>query len=304
MSPRDPWLPAIDDEVGPMPPLSAAESEAIAWAAVSRWAARPPGLDPIDDLDGPARSLDDARSLQLAQAALRARARRDVWTGRLPARVGAAVAALCLSAALGVAFAAYRSWPAPAADSGERGKPRRAASVDVPQKVAPEPAPAPSPQALDGSRPSTQRESTGPDQPAAVEAKLGPDALLARANAWRAKRRWRAAERLYRQVAAAGVSEQQRYVALVAAAELSLEHLGRPARALTQYQAALALMPGGILDEQALYGVAQCQRALDHPAAELRALQRLGEAHPRGMFSSAATPRRLQLEASETPTGD
>jgi tetratricopeptide (TPR) repeat protein len=127
-----------------------------------------------------------------------------------------------------------------------------------------------------------------------------PEALLARANALRAKRRWIAAERTYRQVDTAQANAQQRYVALVAAAAIALQHLNSPGRALSFYQSALALTPHGNLDEQALYGIADCYRALDNPAAELEALQRLMAEHSTGVLAESAKRRVATLTAETT----
>jgi tetratricopeptide (TPR) repeat protein len=273
-------LPDIDGEPGPMPPLSAAESDAMAWAAVSSWAARPPGLDAIDDKHGPAKPLDSTAAEQLARRVTRKR-RAQPWAAR------AAAVALSLCSALGVAFAAYRLWPEP---------PRPAAGISSPRSPAPEALPA----AVSDTPPATPTETSR--EPAANALQLPdspkPEALLARANELRAQRSWAAAERTYRQVASASTSKEQRYVAWVASAALALQHLNKAARALHAYQAALALIPGGNLDEEALFGIAECHRALANPSAELAALQRLSAAHPNGMFTAASKPRVAALEAS------
>jgi tetratricopeptide (TPR) repeat protein len=95
----------------------------------------------------------------------------------------------------------------------------------------------------------------------------------------------------------ARASEQQRYVALVAAAAIALQHLDKPGRALSLYQSALTLTPHGHLDEQALYGLADCYRALENPAAELKALQRLMTEHPTGLLTESAKRRVATLTA-------
>jgi tetratricopeptide (TPR) repeat protein len=70
-----------------------------------------------------------------------------------------------------------------------------------------------------------------------------PEVLLARANALGAERGWAAAERAYPRLLSASASDPQRDVALVAAASLTLQHLGKPAQALAHYRSALTLMP-------------------------------------------------------------
>lgn len=312
-------LPETDGEPGPMPPLSAAESDAIAWAAVSRWAARPPGLEPSDDGAGPARPLSGADAEQLAQRVLRVHARRRLGHQLTPWAVRAAAALLCLSGALGVAFAAYRWVPALLEGSSRQNQPPTAARAS-----GPSPAPLPSPQtesagvndagSINAATPDAPRPSRSPRLHSASQSEPGPqlaegahtaltpavasEQLLARANTLRAQRRWPAAERSYRQVAATSASEQQRYVALISAAAIALQHLDKPARALKQYQTALALMPYGNLNEEALFGIAECHRALANQAAELEALRRLSDQHPSGVFTATAKHRRAELEAA------
>jgi tetratricopeptide (TPR) repeat protein len=295
-NPRDPRLPELDDEPGPMPPLSAAESDALAWAAVSRWAALPPGLDPIDDYAGPAKPLDRSIAEQLARQAVRAHERRRAARKLQPWAARAAAALLCLGGALGVVFAANRLWPDEPANTKQQPQatlPHPAAESGTTAPAPPnEPAPAPTV----ASAPA--REATAEDK---ARPSPAPEPLLAQANALRAQRRWTAAERTYRQVANAGASKEQRYVALVAGAAIALQHLNKPARALAAYQSALALIPAGNLDEEALYGIAECHRALADPTAERAALQRLTAAHPNGMFTAAAKQRAAALEAASSP---
>ncbi|HET8939085.1 MAG TPA: hypothetical protein VFN67_36825 [Polyangiales bacterium] len=337
LEPHDPLLPALDDEPGPMPQLSAAEADAIARGAVSRWAARPPGLEPADDDVGPSQPLTPQAAERLARSALRVHTRKQF----LPAStLRAAAAALCLSGAVGIAFAAYRIWPrvlepasqphAPlpadeqsAADTGASAWPgvERQPTAQLPAAVPEAELPAKAgalahgateqgaiedqtsqsqlPAAMTEAVPAQAAPDTGAaaQTPAESEPLEDPEALLARANALRAKRRWAAAERTYRQVDAAQASEQQRYVALVAAAAIALQHLHSPGRALNFYQSALALTPHGDLDEQALYGAAECYRALDNPAAELKALQRLLTEHATGLLAESAKRRVAVLTA-------
>lgn len=288
--PDDRLLPPLDDEPGPMPQLSAAEADAIARGAVSRWAARPPGLEPADDGVGPSQPLTPQAAEQLARSALRVHTRRQMLS---TSTLRAAAAALCLSGAMGIAFAAHQLWPTvldQPTSPGTASTPSSDADLQLPAADA-------------APRASAQTGTAQPEvepQPPLIE---DPEQLLARANALRAKRRWVGAESTYRQVLAARASEQQRYVALVAAAAIALQHLDKPGRALSLYQSALALMPHGNLNEQALYGLADCYRALENPAAELKTLQRLSAEHPAGLLTESAKRRVATLTADAAQQG-
>jgi tetratricopeptide (TPR) repeat protein len=123
--------------------------------------------------------------------------------------------------------------------------------------------------------------------------------LLARANQLRAQRRWGLAESTYRQVLRSGATDKQRYVALVAAASIALQHLGRPAQAAELYQRALGLFPNGELSEEALVGSAESYRALHRPEAELAALLRLSAQYPDSLRAPTTQRRLAQLELIE-----
>lgn len=292
---KDGLLPALDDAPGPMPPLSAAEADAIAWGAVSRWAAGLPGVEPADDEVGPARPLSNEQSEHLAQRVMVLRAART-RSARVPPWAARAAAALVVCAISGVSFAAYRLWqdapPVPAATPQPTAAGKRPAPVRVPPPAIP--------QAPIVQMAQDRAEAKPPAEPAKPrvdnEEKLAPEELLAHANALRAQRRWSAAERLYREALGTGANAEQRYVALVASASINLQHLGRPARALAGYQGALALRPRGDLSEEALFGVAQCQRALGNRDAERRALEQLIAEHPDSSWLDAARRRRAELQ--------
>ena len=89
---------------------------------------------------------------------------------------------------------------------------------------------------------------------------------------------------------------EQRYVALFASASINLQHLGKPARALAAYQSALALSPRGDLSEEALLGIADCQRALGQRELERRALDAFTREHPDSSWIDAVQRRRSALE--------
>lgn len=122
------FLPPLDAEPGPMPPLSAAEADALAWGAVSRWAAGVPGVEPADDGVGPARPLTAAHAAQLAQRVVALQAARS--RGPLLPSWAAKAAALVLACGISaVSFAAYRHWTAapPRVQVDQRGSQLRAA---------------------------------------------------------------------------------------------------------------------------------------------------------------------------------
>lgn len=306
--PRDsaPFLPPLDDEPGPMPKLSAAESEAIAWSVVSRWSAKLPGVEPADAELGPARPLSNDHAQRLARAVVTRRypvQRVRAWlevAGKF-----AAVAALSLSIG-GVSFAAVRMWPSvreqwfgPAPLPRLQREAQRMVdppSFTEPSELAPPPADdAPAPVAPRVSAPRHE------PSPAAAQDKQDkqdkPEQLLERANALRAQRKWSAAERLYVRALSAGATEQQRYVALVAAASLALSHSGKPERALSFYSRALTLAPKGDLSEEARYGVAESYRALHDEPAETAALRTFVAAYPQSFHVSAARQRLQALSA-------
>lgn len=267
-------LPQLDAEPGPMPQLSAAEAHAIAWGAVSRWAAGVPGVEPADGELGPARPLPAEQAERLAQQVMRRQRglglRVACQLGSRGFRAAAVMLAVC---AAGASFAAYRFWPRSGSDASARAKPASAESSEhMPPQVGP---------ALpSAAAPSVRPEAASKAKPAPSGRDNAPEELLAHANALRAQRRWVAAEHLYREARGSAATELQRYVALVASASLSLQHLGKPARALALYRSALALMPNGDLEEEAEFGMAECYRALGDTSAELAVLQQFSVDHP------------------------
>lgn len=276
-------LAPLDSEAGPMPQLSAAEADAIAWGVVSRWAARLPGVEPADGELGPARPLPPEHAERMAQQVMRRQRARSF--GPVFLRAAAVLVACSLG---GLAFAAYRWLPAVLAPAGQ-------ASVQKAAKA---------PLARPRAQPSSPPPTAAGAEPAASEPKSEPsgkletpEELLARANALRAQRRWAAAEHVYRKVLSAGASAEQRYVALVAAASLALQHLAKPARALALYRSALALRPSGDLSEEAEFGVAECQRALGDTTSELASLRKFSVDHPDSWLIDSVKRRLAQLDA-------
>lgn len=292
-------LQALDAESGPSAPLSAAESDAIAWSVVSRWSATLPGVEPADAEQGPARPLSADHAARLAQQVVTRiySERRErswlEWAGKV-----AVIALLSLSMA-GVSFAAVRTWPSlrerwfgqtPLPTLHEHAPPAAHDVAGVAGAAAPVAAEPPN---LERKPPPSAANKVQPRAAAVEDDK--PSELLERANALRAQRRWATAERLYVRAIGAGASTQQRYVALVAAAALALQHTQKPERALSLYLRALALVPHGDLSEEARYGVAESHRALGNDVAEVAALRMFVSSYPQSLQTPAARARLTAL---------
>jgi len=292
--PDEALLPALDSEPGPMPQLSAAESDAIAWSVVSRWAAHLPGVEPADSELGPAKPLPAEHAERLVQQIVRGqRPRAGLPFRPHPLHAAAsqfgphalrAAAAVFVCALAGASFAAYRYWPA------LHGTPDVAQAPAKTGPIARTAQPAPAPPPLAEPQPSAAATPKPSGKPEA------PEELLARANALRAERRWAAAERAYRKVLSAGASDQQRYVALVAAASLTLQHLGKPSHALALYRSALTLMPKGDLTEEAEFGVAECYHSLGDTTHERAALRQFAADHPDSWLIDGVHRRLAELD--------
>ncbi len=120
------------------------------------------------------------------------------------------------------------------------------------------------------------------------------DDLLSRANQLRGQRRWREAAAAYQAVIARSSGNDGAYVAMLARAELLLDHLGRPAEALGLFQSALT-QPSGVLTEEAHYGIAASYRALGDIENERRALNVFLAAHPHSLMRASAAGRLAEL---------
>jgi hypothetical protein len=124
-----------------------------------------------------------------------------------------------------------------------------------------------------------------------------PDAddLLSGANQLRGQRRWREAAAVYQKVIVLFPETDGAYVAMLARAELLLDHLTRPAEALLLFQRALARQPAGLLTEEARYGIAACYRAMGDIENERRALNAFLAAHPHSLLRASAAGRLAEL---------
>lgn len=282
-------------------------------------------LQPLDDGPGPARPISDARARELVRGALRRVIAGDVDLPGPAARTRARrltrvalVAGGLLAVGAAVAGLAYRRLVAerPAVVATATATTTTAAPLPAPAErtdrapaTGPEAAPDPSAAvaaATNGDHDATTatrspvRHKATPPRPRALahsereNAAASGDDLLARANQLRAQRRWREAAAAYQSVIAGSAGTNGAYVAMLARAELLLDHLNRPSEALGLFQRALA-QPSGLLTEEARYGIATCYRALGDSNRERQALNAFLAAHPHSLLRASAAARLTEL---------
>jgi hypothetical protein len=156
---------------------------------------------------------------------------------------------------------------------------------------------APAPAKPHATPPPTHRRRL-PPRTAAIAASADPEDLLAEANAARLARNWRGADALYTRVASAGGTALAAQTALVASAQLHLEHLGDPEGAARRFGRALTSGAGGTLAEEARWGLAEVARANRDSAAERRTLDDFLAHHAGSVRATQARARRAELEAA------
>jgi tetratricopeptide (TPR) repeat protein len=279
------------------------------------------GLQCLDDGAGPARPISDQSARQLVRGALsrviagEGEARpRPIAPARRFGRV-ALVAGALLAAGAAVAGLAYSGLglglktvtPAPVAaptnatlataierevDTTMPTTPTVATAAPVAGADRPAAAHPPAIHRLTPSRSHALLRSSG--EAAAPASGNSADDLLSRANQLRAQRRWHEAAAAYQAVVAGSSETHAAYVAMLARAELLLDHLGRPAEALGLFERALA-EPSGVLTEEARYGLAACYRALGDVENERRALNAFLAAHPHSLMRASAAARLGEL---------
>jgi len=268
----------------------------------------------LDATAGPARPIDDRRASAIIAGALGGAGFPSPASGGGTSGAATGGKALAVKLAIvtgGLATIAAVAWFA------LRDTPRAAAPAPVvvaaPPPVEPPPvvAAAPPP-ALPESPPTVEEpadEVTDPpaDEPsdatpkkthahAKPRASTTPaqlDDLLAKANAQRAAHAWKAADALYARVSTSSPAGLAGQTALVAAAQLHLEHLNDPAGAERRFRAVLA-HPGG-LAEDARWGVAECERARGDTAGEKRALDDFLAHHASSPIAPRARARLAEL---------
>lgn len=281
----------------------------------------------LDDPVGPAQPIDATRSAAIIAAALRGAGVPPGGGGGgggnpSAAMRGKSAVATKLALVTGGVVIAVATWlVVRAAEPAEPLAPALVAPAPVARPPEPPPTPAPasavaSTEASDeAAAPAPGHDPPGapipPTRPrrhprppvAAPRTSAGAEDLLARANAARGAHDWRAADALYRRVARAGggtgrgTDDLAAQTALVASAELHLEHLGDPAGAARRFRAALAGGAGAALAEDARWGLAESARALGDAAAERRALDDFLAHHPASARAERARTRRAELGA-------
>jgi len=269
----------------------------------------------LDATAGPARPIDDRRASAIIAGALGGAGFPSPASGGGTSGAAPGGKALAVKLAIvtgGLATIAAVAWFA------LREPPRAAAPapvvvaapppVEPPPPVvaaAPPPAPVESPPTVEEptdevtdpptDEPSdpTPKKPRAHAKPRAATTPAQLDDLLAKANAQRAAHAWKAADALYARVSASSPAGLAGQTALVASAQLHLEHLNDPAGAERRFRAVLA-HPGG-LAEDARWGVAECERARGDTAGEKRALDDFLAHHASSPIAPRARARLAEL---------
>jgi len=268
----------------------------------------------LDATAGPARPIDDRRASAIIAGALGGAGFPSPASGGGTSGAAPGGKALAVKLAIvtgGLATIAAVAWFA------LREPPRAAAPapvvvaapppVEPPPVVAaaPPPAPVESPRTVEEptdevtapptDEPSdpTPKKPRAHAKPRAATTPAQLDDLLAKANAQRAAHAWKAADALYAHVSASSQAGLAGQTALVASAQLHLEHLNDPAGAERRFRAVLA-HPGG-LAEDARWGVAECERARGDTAGEKRALDDFLAHHASSPIAPRARARLAEL---------
>jgi ferric-dicitrate binding protein FerR (iron transport regulator) len=121
----------------------------------------------------------------------------------------------------------------------------------------------------------------------------GPAELLTRAQELRSAKDWTGAAEAYRELIRRFSGSSQASSALVSLAQIELDKLGKPGRALKRFDAYLSRHPGGPLALEALLGRALSLRAMGRVAEERAALEQFLERYP-GALQAGEARRRLE----------
>ncbi|MEA2699873.1 MAG: hypothetical protein QOI66_4144, partial [Myxococcales bacterium] len=298
----------LDDQPGPARLISDEQARLLVRGALQRVIAG----DDDGQGDVRLRPLPATRRLGrvavvLAAVLIGGAAVAGLATGRRLWHFGAAVG----SRASSTAAAASRATDQPAARA-ENDLENDLLENDLADAVAsaPDPTAAATNPAMNPSAATAHRKSVAPPRPRALAhagaaaaggdgqtSATAPDAedLLSGANQLRGQRRWREAAAVYQKVIVSFPETDGAYVAMLARAELLLDHLARPAEALLLFQRALARQPAGLLTEEARYGIAACYRAMGDIENERRALNAFLAAHPHSLLRASAAGRLAEL---------
>ncbi|MET0342524.1 MAG: hypothetical protein ABW252_16080 [Polyangiales bacterium] len=145
----------------------------------------------------------------------------------------------------------------------------------------------PAPSAVEPPAPVPEPTETAPVPTPASP----PEDWLIEGNRLRANKAWQRADDAYTRALRAAPHSQTAYVAQVASASVRLEHLHDPRGALRRYRAALRAHPGGPLNEEILFGIAEAERARGDRGAEQAALHAFLRAHPGSPLAAQARAR-------------
>ncbi|HXI59737.1 MAG TPA: tetratricopeptide repeat protein [Polyangia bacterium] len=302
-------LQRLDDQPGPARLISDEQARLLVRGALQRViAGDDDGQDDVRLRPLPATRRLGRVAVVLAVVLIGGAAVAGLATGRRLWPFGASVVHGTSSAVAATSRATDKA-TAPAENDLENGPPENNlddAVASAPDHPAASGNPATNPPAA-----TTRRKSVAPARPRALahaptaavasdEDKppaSAPDAedLLSGANQLRGQRRWREAAAVYQKVIVSFPETDGAYVAMLARAELLLDHLARPAEALLLFQRALARQPAGLLTEEARYGIAACYRAMGDIENERRALNAFLAAHPHSLLRASAAGRLAEL---------
>lgn len=131
------------------------------------------------------------------------------------------------------------------------------------------------------------------DEPSGSKARLGPAAVLERAQAARGAGNVREAASLYRKLLARHPRSAEASVAWLSLGELELDSLGNPAAALRAYDN--YLRRGGPLAREARFHRIRALRKLGDPTKEAAAIADFLQRHPRSVYAPALRKRQRAL---------
>jgi hypothetical protein len=121
------------------------------------------------------------------------------------------------------------------------------------------------------------------------------ESLIMAATTCRARRDWACAVKNYETLIRQYPNRPDASTAMVPAAQILLDNLGRPAQALRYFKRYQALRPTGSLGQEALWGECNAQRKLGRASQEVDCLKRYLRRYPGATFSSTAHSRLAEI---------
>jgi ferric-dicitrate binding protein FerR (iron transport regulator) len=137
----------------------------------------------------------------------------------------------------------------------------------------------------------TAPSDTSIRHPRAPVKKPSKASLLTEARRCRIQKEWRCAERHYKQLQHYYPNSVEAVTSLISLAQLRLNKLGMPQKALVHFRAYLKAMPSGPLAEEAVFGIALAYKKLGRREQERKALQTFVEKYPKSHLYSEANKR-------------